>query len=248
MRAGTPLLVQVLLCIALMSLTIGCEKVRLRASRDEFHGLMSRPMPGEQRIIELARFIERRPDRKTNPSLTEACTTIGRHHARADRTALAAAWYERAVAAAPDEPSLLNLLGYHYAEHEMALQRAIEMLSRAVRLALDRNYPPRQVAFYKDSLGWAFRGHGDWQKAVTLLREARDLAPDVGIIEKHLAQVYRDLETRGSTGSNAPSGGERSTGSERGKVDVGGDFHTLVEDRDAANVETGSQEKGVDLP
>ncbi len=248
MRAGNRLLGRALLCISLMSLTIGCEKVRLRASRDEFQGLMSRSMPGEQRIIELARFIERRPERKTNPFLTEACATIGRHHARADRPALAAAWYERAVAAAPDEPSLLNLLGYHYAEHEMALHRAIEMLSRAVRLALARNYPPRQIAFFKDSLGWAFRGQGDWQKAVTLLREARDLAPDVAIIEKHLAQVYRDLETRGSRGSNAPAGGGRSTGSERGEVDVGGDFHTLVEDGDTADMETGSQGTGVELP
>jgi tetratricopeptide (TPR) repeat protein len=218
------------------------------ASRDEFHALMSRPMPDAQRIIELARFVERLPDRKTNPSLLAACATIGRHHARADRPALAAAWFERAVAEAPDEPSLLNLLGYHYAEHELSLHRAIEMLSRAVRLALDRNYPPRQIAYFKDSLGWAFRGNGNWQKAITLLREARDLAPEVAIIEKHLAQVYRDLETRGRIGSSVLSGGERSASSERGEVDIGGDLQTLVEDRDAADMETGSKRTGVDFP
>jgi tetratricopeptide (TPR) repeat protein len=242
------LLIRVLLGLSLIGLTVGCEKSRLIASRGEFRELTSRSTSDEQRIIALARFVERRPERKTNPHLTQACTAIGRHHARADRPALAAAWYERAVAAVPDDPTLLNLAGYHYAEHGRSLDRAIEMLSRALQLALERDYPPRQIGFFKDSLGWAFRGRGDLRKASTLLGEARELAPDVAIIEKHLAQVHHEIETQEKTGRSLPSSVERSPSTDRGEVDVGGDLETMIEDGDSPDVDTGSQGTGVELP
>lgn len=246
MRAA--LLIRVLLGVSLIGMTVGCEKSRLIASRGEFRELTSRSTSDEQRIIELARFVERRPERKTNPHLTQACTAIGRYHARAGRAALAAAWYERAVAAIPDDPTLLNLAGYHYAEHGTSLERAIGMLSHALHLALARDYPPRQIGFFKDSLGWAFRGRGDLRKASMLLGEARELAPDVAIIEKHLAQVDHEIEMRERTGRSLPSSVDRSTTTDRGKVGVGGDLETMIEDGDSPDMDTDSQGTGVELP
>lgn len=249
MNLGAALLIRALPVLALLGLLVGCEKSRLDASRDEYRELMSRAAPEDERVIALARFIERHPDRKTNPDFDQACKTIGRHHARAGRPALAAAWFERGVAAAPDDPWLLNLAGYHYAEQGAALDRAIAMISRAVHLAQEGDFPPRQIAFFKDSLGWAYRGRGDLGTAITLLAEAHDLAPEVAIIEKHLAQARRDFDMQRVSGGGVPESGERpSSTTDRREVDVGGDFETMIEDGDTPDVDAGSQGTGVELP
>lgn len=247
MSTGPALPPLLLLCLSLASLAVGCEKSRLRSSRIEFRQLTSESVPDERGIVELARFIERHPDRKTNPHLTQACSRIGRYHARAGKVALAAAWYERAVAVIPDDPTLLNLAGYHYARHATALTRAVEMLSRAVALGLERDYPPRQIAFFKDSLGWALREKGELRRAAVLLSEARDLAPDVAIIAEHLEQVHRDLEARGREIASDPPG-ERSAASNRGEVDVGGDVEAMLEDGDTPDMKPGPDGTGVEPP
>lgn len=246
LRAG--LVLRFVLGASLAWPAVGCEKSRLRASLDEYRRLTSESMPDERRVAELARFVERRPNRKTNPHVIQACTEIGRHHARAGNVALAAAWFERAVALSPDDPTLLNLAGYHYAEHETALPRAIEMLSRAVALGLERGYTPRQMAFFKDSLGWALRGKGELRRAVALLSESRDLAPDVAIIAEHLEQARRELAAREEGTGRDPSVGVSSGAAEGGKLDVGGDLEAPLGDGDAPDVEPGADGAGVDVP
>ena len=97
-------------------------------------------------------------------------------------------WLRRAIRLDPDNPSLLNNLGYLYAEHGINLDESIRLLRRAVNLA------PRD-GMILDSLGWAYYQKGEWSQALPLLEEAADLAHDAEI-HYHLAVLYRRLGRR----------------------------------------------------
>src|SRR2546428_14157077 len=83
------------------------------------------------------------------------------YHARAGRADIAASWYERAIRADPEDPDLLNALGFHYARNGMNLDRAVSVLEEAVRLAEKRRLAPRRQGLIKNSPGWADRMGGD---------------------------------------------------------------------------------------
>jgi tetratricopeptide (TPR) repeat protein len=246
-RRAAPL-ARALLCVACVSLSTGCEKSRLQEARRQYRALMAEEQSDDMRIAALARFVEGRPDKKTNPDITHACMAIGRHHARAGRPEQAAAWFERALATLPDEPILLNLVGYHYATQGTALDRSIALLSRGIAIARARNAPPNQLARMLHSLGWAYRARGDLRGALFLLSEARDLAPEVAIIAEHLAQVRGEIEARGESADATVSGTEGSAAAGRGELDVGGDLQPPVEDGDAPDVEAGTQGAGIEIP
>ena len=125
-----------------------------------------------------------------------ACGILAEFNARAGRPDIAASWYERALRASPEDPDLLNALGYHYARNRMNLDRAVSVLESALRLAEGRQYAPRRQGFIKDSLGWAYRMRGDLPLAVALLEEASRLAPGVAVIQEHLAETYHALGER----------------------------------------------------
>ncbi len=174
----------------------GCEKETHRAARAEFQALMARGMDPSEEARALEAFVERFPEPKTNPYLTRAESLLADYHARAGRIDIAASWYERAVRASPNDPDLLNALGYLYASHGINLDRAVAVLEAAVRLAEERGYAPRRLGFIKDSLGWAHRVRGDLALAVALLEEACRLAPGVPILRSHLADAYRAIGER----------------------------------------------------
>ncbi|MFQ5877606.1 MAG: serine aminopeptidase domain-containing protein [Acidobacteriota bacterium] len=173
-----------------------CEKKTHREARREFQSLTARRLPESERVELLEQFVRRYPEPKTNPYLVRACRLIAAFHDREKRPDLAASWYERALRVRPDDPDLLNALGYHYARHGMNLDRAVAVLQRAVLLAQERRYAARRQGLFKDSLGWAHRMRGELPRAVALLEEACRLAPDVRILKEHLADAYRALGER----------------------------------------------------
>lgn len=83
----------------------------------------------------------------------------------------------------PDQPFVLNYLGYSWVEKGMHLDRAKEMLHRAVELR------PRD-GFIVDSLGWAYYQLGDYDKAVEYLERAVELEPGDPVINDHLGDAY----------------------------------------------------------
>jgi dienelactone hydrolase/Tfp pilus assembly protein PilF len=182
-------------CALLLSPT-ACEKKTHRASQLEYRNLMAASMAEDDRAGALEEFVRRFPEPKTNPNLARACQHLAQYHARAGRPDTAASWYESALRAKPDDPDLLNRLGYHYANEGMNLDRAVEVLELAVRLSEERGYPERRQGFFKDSLGWAHRMRGDLPRAVVLLEEACRLAPGVPILREHLAEAYRAIGER----------------------------------------------------
>src|SRR5207245_5288723 len=125
-----------------------------------------------------------------------ACMLLAEDRVRAGHADIAASWYERAARASPNDPDLLNALGYLDASHGMNLDRAVSVLEAAVRIAEERGYPPRRQGFIKDSLGWAYRMRGDLPLAVALLEEACRLAPGVPVLRTPLPDAYRAIGER----------------------------------------------------
>ena len=83
----------------------------------------------------------------------------------------------------PDDPELLNYLGYSWIDRGEHLQEATAMIQKAV--ATD----PRSGAMV-DSLGWAYYRMGDYKKAVEKLEEAVELEAGDPEINNHLGDAY----------------------------------------------------------
>ena len=99
----------------------------------------------------------------------------------------------KALELQPDQPLVLNYLGYSWVEQGTNLERAMELIERAVALRPTDGY-------IVDSLGWAFYRLGDFQSAVKHLERAVELRADDPIITDHLGDIYwrvgRELEAR----------------------------------------------------
>ncbi|MGZ3378199.1 MAG: tetratricopeptide repeat protein [Phenylobacterium sp.] len=83
----------------------------------------------------------------------------------------------------PDEPELLNYLGYSWIDRGEHLKEALAMVEKAV--AAD----PRSGAMV-DSLGWAYYRLGDYKQAVQRLEEAVELDAGDPEINNHLGDAY----------------------------------------------------------
>jgi tetratricopeptide (TPR) repeat protein len=88
----------------------------------------------------------------------------------------------RALQLQPDEPQVLNYLGYSWIEQGTNLARATEMIEKAVTLR-------PQDGFIVDSLGWAFYRSGDFKRAVETLQRAVSLEPGDAAINDHLGDA-----------------------------------------------------------
>lgn len=89
----------------------------------------------------------------------------------------------RALSLSPDEPQILNYLGYGEIEHGGDPVAAIALLERAHRLAGDD-------ASIADSLGWAYHRAGDTARALPLIEGAAAAEPDNAEIAEHLGDLY----------------------------------------------------------
>src|SRR5437867_263416 len=182
--------------LMLVAQALACEKETQRAARKAFQEILARDRQTAEQAAALETFVQDFPEPKTNPYLVRACSMLADYHARAGRADIAASWYERAIRADPEDPDLLNSLGFHYARNGMNLDRAVSVLEEAVRLAEKRRLASRRQGFIKDSLGWAYRMRGDLPLAVALLEESSRLAPGTPIIRQHLADAYHAIGER----------------------------------------------------
>jgi len=102
---------------------------------------------------------------------------------RMNRWPEAQADLQAALKQKPDEPELLNYLGYSWIDRGEHLKDAMAMVEKAV--AAD----PRNGAMV-DSLGWAYYRLGDYKKAVERLEEAVELEAGDPEINNHLGDAY----------------------------------------------------------
>ena len=101
--------------------------------------------------------------------------------------------FRKALSLSPDEPLILNYLGYSMIEKKVNLNEALGMVKKAVELKPNDGY-------IVDSLGWAYFQLGDFEEAATNIERAVDLNPADPIIGEHLGDAYwrvgRTLEAR----------------------------------------------------
>lgn len=83
----------------------------------------------------------------------------------------------------PDQPQVLNYLGYSWIDQDMNLEPALEMIEKAVKAV-------PQDGYIVDSLGWAFYKLGRLDEAVATLEQAVLLRPNDAEINDHLGDAY----------------------------------------------------------
>ena len=93
----------------------------------------------------------------------------------------------------PDQPHVLNYLGYSWVDQGIHLDEGMDMIRKAVTLRPDDG-------FFIDSLGWAYYRVGRYEDSVRELERAVELKPNESVINDHLGDAYwkvgRRLEAR----------------------------------------------------
>jgi len=101
--------------------------------------------------------------------------------------------FRKALELFPDQPSVLNYLGYSYVEKRENLDEALDMIERAVAA---RPYD----GYIRDSLGWVFYRLGRYDDAVREMERAVELMPVDPVLNDHLGDTYwavgREREAR----------------------------------------------------
>ncbi len=104
-------------------------------------------------------------------------------HERAGMWPEAEADFRRALVYEPDQPLVLNYLGYSLVERRENLDEALEMIERAVEGDPDSGY-------IVDSLAWALFRLGRYEEALPHMERAVELMPSDPILNDHLGDVY----------------------------------------------------------
>ncbi|SFE85378.1 tetratricopeptide repeat protein [Roseivivax sediminis] len=83
----------------------------------------------------------------------------------------------------PEQPQVLNYLGYSLVEQQTKLEEALGMIERAVEIEPDSGY-------IVDSLGWVLYRLGRYEEAVDHMERAAELMPIDPVVNDHLGDVY----------------------------------------------------------
>ena len=90
---------------------------------------------------------------------------------------------KKALELSPEQPHVLNYLGYSWIDQGMHLDEGMKMLQRATELRPDDGA-------ITDSVGWAFYRLGQYDKAVEWLERATEQKGDDATITEHLGDAY----------------------------------------------------------
>ncbi len=91
--------------------------------------------------------------------------------------------FRAALALNPDQPLVLNYLGYSLVEKRIKLDEALEMIERAVAARPESGY-------IVDSLGWVLYRLGRYEEAVSHMEKAVALMPVDPVVNDHLGDVF----------------------------------------------------------
>src|SRR5262249_33862868 len=83
----------------------------------------------------------------------------------------------------PDQPHVLNYLGYSWIDQGINLDEGMDMIKKAVQQRPDDGY-------IVDSLGWAYFRLGNYDEATKQLERAIELKPEDPTINDHLGDAY----------------------------------------------------------
>lgn len=91
--------------------------------------------------------------------------------------------FRKALELSPEEPNVLNYLGYTYVEMKINMDEALNMIERAVAARPNSGY-------IVDSLGWVLFRLGRYDEAVEQMERAVELIPIEPILNDHLGDTY----------------------------------------------------------
>jgi len=91
--------------------------------------------------------------------------------------------FQKALELYPDQPQVLNYLGYSWVDMNTKLEQGLAMIRKAVDLRPDDGY-------IVDSLGWAYYRMGRFEDAVGELERAVELKAADATINDHLGDAY----------------------------------------------------------
>ncbi|KIN70737.1 TPR domain protein [Sulfitobacter noctilucae] len=91
--------------------------------------------------------------------------------------------FRAALALNPEQPQVLNYLGYSMVEQNRNLEEALNMIERAVAASPSSGY-------IVDSLGWVFYRLGRYEEAVVQMERAVELLAVDPVVNDHLGDVY----------------------------------------------------------
>ena len=89
----------------------------------------------------------------------------------------------KALSLNPNQPQVLNYLGYSLVDQGLKLEEALEMIQKAVDARPNDGY-------IVDSLGWAYYRLGRYDEAVEALETAVQLKAEDPVINDHLGDAY----------------------------------------------------------
>ena len=90
---------------------------------------------------------------------------------------------KKALELYPEQPLVLNYLGYSWIDQGVHLDEGMDMIRRAVEQRPDDGY-------IVNSLGWAYFRTGNYDEAVKNLERAVELKPEDPTINDHLGDAY----------------------------------------------------------
>jgi tetratricopeptide (TPR) repeat protein len=104
-------------------------------------------------------------------------------HERAKQWELSEIDLKKALELYPDQPQVLNYLGYSWVDQGINIDEGMRMIRKAVDQRPDDGY-------IVDSLGWAYYRVANYDEAVKQLERAVELKPEDPTINDHLGDAY----------------------------------------------------------
>lgn len=143
--------------------------------------------------------------------------------------------FRKALELSPDQPAVLNYLGYSYLEKRTNLDEALKMIEAAAKAKPDDG----AIA---DSLGWAFYRLGRYPEAERQMEMAIRLMPVDATVNDHLGDVYwvvgrkQEAQFQWKRALSFKPDSEADANRIRRKLEVGLD-QVLQEEKDAGKTE-----------
>jgi len=91
--------------------------------------------------------------------------------------------FRKALELYPNQPQVLNYLGYSWIDMDINLEEGLNLIRKAVDLRPSDGY-------IVDSLGWAYYKLGRYEEAVIELERAVSLKPEDPVLNDHLGDAY----------------------------------------------------------
>jgi len=91
--------------------------------------------------------------------------------------------FRKSLELRPEQPQVMNYLGYSFLEQKTNYEEALDLIERAVALRPDSGY-------IIDSLGWGLYRLGRYQEAVGHMEKAVERMPIDPVVNDHLGDVY----------------------------------------------------------